>query len=395
MPYVRGYRDWGIRMGARIKVQALTHRFDFPVGYHSFTEDRDMNYQLNRWHSMGYWSAEDTRQTGKSISDRSDWKDACLAMGERLQEQDLSLAAAFAYRAAEFLTHPHDPDKIPLYDEFHRRFYAAVLDKRLESFDIPYQGRSIPALRIRPIDSKGTIVCHGGLDSFMEEFYSTIDYFVAHGYEVIVFDGPGQGAALRRSGLTITHEWERPVTAVLDYFQLDDVTLIGVSLGGYLALRAAAFDDRITRVIPFDIFIYDQHGRGLQGIVYRLFLRFPGLYNWVARTAMKRSVAADHVVNQWMFITGVSTPAEWNALVEHYSVSDIAHLVRQDVLLLAGAEDHMVPIREYQKNVDGLLNARSVSGRIFTAEEHAQNHCQMGNLRLALDTMLEWIDGKG
>jgi len=372
---------------------SISTRFEFPVGYHDFNKNRDMNYQLNRWFSMGYWTKEETSRAGANIHDRSDWKGAFLDMAVWLEEQDRDLAAAFAYRAAEFLTHPKDPDKIPLYDQFHERFYAAVQDDRLETFMIPYQGGTLPALRIRPPDKKGVVVFHGGLDSFMEEFYSTMGYFVAHGTEVIVFDGPGQGAALRRSGLTMTHEWEKPVTAVLDYFELDDVTLIGVSMGGYLALRAAAFEERIARAVAFDVFLYDQHGSGLQGAIYRLFLRYPGLYNRVAETAMKRSVAADQVVNQWMYITGADTPAEWNALVQDYSVSDVAHLVRQDVLLLAGAEDHMIPIREYQKNRDGLVNARSVSGRIFTVEEQAHNHCQMGNFGLALETIQAWIDG--
>ena len=86
---------------------------------------------------------------------------------------------------------------------------------------------------------------------------------------------------------------------------------------------------------------------------------------------MKRSVSADHVVSQWMYVTGVQTPAEWNALIEDYFVSDIAPMVRQDVLLMAGEEDHMIPLKEFQKNMDGLVNARSLTGRIFTAEEQA------------------------
>jgi hypothetical protein len=138
--------------------------------------------------------------------------------------------------------------------------------------------------------------------------------------------------------------------------------------------------------------MYNQHGSGLQGAIYRLFLKYPGLYNWVAQFAMKRSASADHVVSQWMYITGVRTPAEWNALLEHYSVSDIADLVRQDVLLLAGEKDHMIPLKEYHKNMAGLSYARSLTGRIFTAEEQAQNHCQVGNLQLALDVILDWID---
>ena len=38
------------------------------------------------------------------------------------------------------------------------------------------------------------------------------------------------------------HDWERAVAAVLDHFGIDSCTLMGVSLGGYLAPRAAAFE---------------------------------------------------------------------------------------------------------------------------------------------------------
>lgn len=76
------------------------------------------------------------------------------------------------------------------------------------------------------------------------------------------------------------------------------------------------------------------------------------------------------------------------------SVSDIAPMVRQDVLLMAGEEDHVIPLKEFQKNMDGMVKARSLTGRIFIAEEQAQNHCQVGNMQLALDGILEWIAGR-
>jgi pimeloyl-ACP methyl ester carboxylesterase len=353
-----------------------------------------MNFQLNRWYSLGYWTKAEAQRAGAGVQGLSDWKDEMVAMAEDLASEDRDLAAAFAYRAAEFFTHPKDTDKIPLYDQFYDRFYAAIQDGQMERCTVPYQDVSLPALRFSLGKVSGTIVIHGGLDSFMEELYSVASYLAGAGYEVILFDGPGQGAALRRCNLTMTHEWEKPVAAVLDHFDRADVTLVGLSLGGYLAPRAAAFEERITRLVAFDVFIYDQHGSGLQGTAYKLFLRFPAFYNWIARAAMRQSVNADHVINQWMFITGSSTPAEWNALIQDYSVSDIAAQVRQDVLLLAGEEDHMIPLGEYYKNMKGLTNARSLTGRIFSAEEQAQNHCQVGNLKLALDVILEWIDEK-
>ena len=60
----------------------------------------------------------------------------------------------------------------------------------------------------------------------------------------------------------------------------------------------------------------------------------------------------------------------------------------------AGEKDHLVPLKEYDNNRNGMTNARSVTGRIFTAEEHAQNHCQIGNIQLALDVILQWVEEK-
>jgi len=90
-------------------------------------------------------------------------------------------------------------------------------------------------------------VAVGGFDSFVEEFYGMWAFFAEAGYEVIAFEGPGQGAALRKHNLPFDHDWEKPTGAILDHFQIADATLVGVSMGGYWSLRAAAFEKRITR----------------------------------------------------------------------------------------------------------------------------------------------------
>jgi pimeloyl-ACP methyl ester carboxylesterase len=63
---------------------------------------------------------------------------------------------------------------------------------------------------------------------------------------------------LRRQGLTFTH-WEKPTGAVLDAFLADHarpekIVLVGMSMGGYLAPRAAAFDERFDGVVAYDVF---------------------------------------------------------------------------------------------------------------------------------------------
>jgi pimeloyl-ACP methyl ester carboxylesterase len=232
------------------------------------------------------------------------------------------------------------------------------------------------------------------LDSFKEEFYSPVRYMFDAGYDVILFEGPGQGAVQRKSNLYMTYEWEKPTSAVLDHFKLSDVTLIGVSMGGFLAPRAAAFDQRISRVVAYDVTPYDLRGSGAQAKIYQFLIKNPAVYNWIANTSMKMSAQADQLISQWMYITGACTPAEWNEQLQYYSIADVAPQIQQDILLLAGEEDHLIPIQEYHNNMKGYPNAKSVTGRIFTKEEHAQNHCQVGNIKLALDVILNWVEEK-
>ena len=61
----------------------------------------------------------------------------------------------------------------------------------------------------------------------------------------------------------------------------------------------------------------------------------------------------------------------------------------KSILVLAG--EHDIYTIYYQQQIDALINAKSVTGRVFTKEESADHHCQIGNLGLVLDTMEEWI----
>jgi hypothetical protein len=70
----------------------------------------------------------------------------------------------------------------------------------------------------------------------------------------------------------------------------------------------------------------------------------------------------------------------------------VSPLVRQDVLLLAGAEDHDVPHHQIYDQASWLANARSVTTWMFTRAENGQAHCQIGNLPLAIATIAAWID---
>jgi hypothetical protein len=71
-----------------------------------------------------------------------------------------------------------------------------------------------------------------------------------------------------------------------------------------------------------------------------------------------------------------------------------SELVKQDVLILTSRNDHFIPFKMHEMQLKALVNAKSVTGRIFTKEEHAENHCQTGNIGLSLDVMIKWIEEK-
>lgn len=86
------------------------------------------------------------------------------------------------------------------------------------------------------------------------------------------------------------HDYEKPTTAVLDYFELKEVTAMGVSMGGYWIMRAAAFEKRITKVIAMPP-LYDwlEMTNAVNAGLARWFLKHKRLTNFFVR--MKMNVA--------------------------------------------------------------------------------------------------------
>jgi len=373
----------------------------FPVGYHSFHRKQVFNFQLNRGYSLGFTRFEDIEKVGERIHSFEDWKNEMVKLAEKALSEDRLLNAAYYYRAAEFYTFEDPAEKELFYSKFIQYFQASIQEDKNEQLEIPYQKGYLPAIRIPQEGKKlGTILLHGGFDSFLEEWYFMLKYLASSGYEVIGFEGPGQGAALRKYGLPFDIEWEKPVRAVLDFLHLSDITLFGLSMGGWLCIRAAAFEPRVQRVIASGHAIdYMKCYPYLIRAVHLWFLKQKGMIGFMNKMAMQKA-KADNVqgwmTRQLMYITQKDNPMEafevWLDMNEENIHSE---KVTQDVLLLSGSDDHFIPIKMHQKQVEAMVNASSVTDRIFTKEEHAQNHCQIGNIKLLLDTIIDWLKTKG
>jgi fermentation-respiration switch protein FrsA (DUF1100 family) len=131
-----------------------------------------------------------------------------------------------------------------------------------ERVEIPYEGKTLAGILRKPmgVERPPVLVMAVGLDSAKEESDAFEAPFLAREVATLIFEGPGQGEA--QYDFAIRGDYEVPVRAVLDYVatrrDLDAarIGMWGVSLGGYYAPRAAAFDKRIKACIalggPFD-----------------------------------------------------------------------------------------------------------------------------------------------
>ena len=386
-------------------IVADTERMTFPVGYHSLHLDVSMNFQMNRWYS---WVGEpemleELRDAAKRIATYADWTREFVALAQSAQLRGHTLRAGFYWRSAEFFMQPKTQERRNARDKFLeaiRSAYATDLGARIV---VPYvdgiiQG-ILPAYRFTPTDPKGTIVFFGGFDSSIEELTSAFIYFRDAGYDIIAFEGPGQGGALNDSDLHMTADWHKPVRTILDYFKLDRVTLIGLSMGGGLVIRAAAFEDRVERLVAYDIYpdALDVNLRQVnvlrrQLIRVLLKLRAATVVNMIAKQAAKTVPVAEWGVATGMHVSGASSPYEFFQRTAGFVTADVSALIKQDVLLLAGSEDHLVPINHFYDQAKSLSNARSVTMRLFGRDEDAQNHCQVGNYGLALRTIVTWLN---
>jgi pimeloyl-ACP methyl ester carboxylesterase len=376
-------------------------RFEgFPVGYHSIHPDVSLNYEMNRFSTGEPEMVAEMRAAAPKIHTHADFTREFVALAQHSLDRGLSLRAAAYLRSAEFYMPERDPRKQRTrhtYLKLMRQVYGV---EKKDQFEIPYAAAVLSGIRMMPASQpRGTIVITGGYDSYVEDSLPMLRYFSGAGYNTIRFDGPGQGATLEDGHLPMTHEWHKPLKAVLDYFKLDDVTLIGISLGGCLALRAAAYEPRIRRVVADDVMtdlfeceMYQLEPGPREQLPRLLEAASDEVVDGALEHAMKSSLVVEWGIQQGMHVMGASSPSAFFRLVQNYRTNDVSPLVGQDVLLLAGTEDHFVPLHQFYDQIQSLTHARSLTARLFTRQEQAHEHIQIGNQGLLYRVVKDWIE---
>lgn len=368
---------------------------ELPVGFEAFHRNAFLNYQLNRAHALGFADRDELRDAARALRSLDDCAEVFTTLSERAEAEGRLRNATSYLRIAEFFTPKRSGAGVAIYRRYRELFDRAFGDGGAARHDIPYGGTTLPAYRLRPVGSasRGTVLLHGGFDSLIEEFYAIWERIAASGFDVIAYEGPGQGGARALGGLIFDHDWEKPVATVLDHFAVDRAAIVGISMGGYWALRAAGREPRIDRVVswpPVYDWLYQLPG-SVRAAARRMF-RFRKFMNWSIQVRARLFPVLQHVVNQTLYLVDGHEPME---VADWFLGMNAEHLgsdrVTQDVLLCCGEHDTFQPPILTRRQAEALTSARSVQVRTFTTAEHADRHCQMGNLDLACRVVTTWL----
>ncbi|HKW36388.1 MAG TPA: alpha/beta fold hydrolase [Burkholderiales bacterium] len=263
-----------------------------------------------------------------------------LKQGYKLSAGEHLVRAAMYYHFAKFVF-VHDPKQMR---DAHLQAVACYRDALPhmrppgERVAIPFEGRTMYGVLRKPAGSSGRLpilVMAPGLDSTKEELHAYEEPFLARGIAILAIDGPGQGEA--EYDIPIRGDYERAAKAACDWIEKRDdldasrIAMWGVSLGGYYAPRAAAYEKRIRACI------------GISG-------PFEWKEIWSALPLLTREAfrVRSHCHSEAEAIANAAT----------LSMKDAAPKIGCPIFIVTGREDRLVPASHAERL------ARSVSGPV-------------------------------
>lgn len=330
-------------------------------------------------------------------------------MAARFDAEGDAAAAWRLYCLAAFYLPEHDQRKRHFIDAMSTSFDEAHKGLALTRHAVPYHGGKLTAMRWEadptdraqaPEGTPRTLIMMNGFDGYAEEIIDFASHFPTRPFDIISFDGPGQGHTVA-AGMPLEPQWERPTNAVMDYFGVQSAAALGVSFGGYLVTRAAAYCPRISHVIAFDMMY-----RLLDGLTLPLphplrpiadavvgKPRPAWLIDAALRVAPRFSADLAWKLQQASHLTGLSRPSEVLRAFGDYTMEPLEGRITQPCLVLAGDADQYVPFERLGDVRRALRNAEALEVHAF---HHAQDpdmaqHCQIGDLDRAFAIMGSWL----
>lgn len=330
----------------------------------------------------------------------------CAAAGHDVSAREAYSRASNYYRLAEFYLHgtPDDPRILELYDKSKSCFEESLKRQTCpyQVVEIPYEGATLPGI-FSTVDDSGTprptLILQTGFDGTIEELQTYAAAAVARGINCMTFEGPGQGRVIRKQGLHFRPDWEKVVTPILDFtislpeVRQDKVALMGISFGGYLAPRACAFEHRIAACIA-NGGVYSFMGSKLPpGMAMEDMISYiksdPDGFSKSMWEMADKNLDLKWGIENGMFTFGAPTAADWWLMASEYTMKDVADKITCPTLIIDSEADKSFP-GEAKKLHDALTCPKT--WMLFTAEEGAEEHCQIGAGYISGERIFNWLE---
>ncbi|KAK3180441.1 hypothetical protein K4F52_008169 [Lecanicillium sp. MT-2017a] len=331
--------------------------------------------------------------------------------------RDTWFSAASYYRRADVYIHRNWSN--PLLESIWAQ-QIEVFDKAIAALPVPGQRVRIPspegnftveAIWYAASDSndekRPTMIIGNGFDAAQEDSYHNfVAPALARGWNCITYEGPGQPTVRRNQGLGFIPDWEKVAIPVVDYVlsekadvvDKDRLALVGNSFGGYLAARAAAFENRLSALVLIDGVWdnYEAYVRELEPEILAMYeasnyTQFDDVL-LSAREAGKLSTSAAWGLDQGLWAMHTHSPADFFTQVKQYNVSNIIDKVKVPTFV-GDAELESLYIGQPKKVADALGDWAT----LHTFKGVAGFHCQTGagqELSRAIHGWLNKVLGK-
>jgi pimeloyl-ACP methyl ester carboxylesterase len=280
---------------------------------------------------------------------------------------------------------------------------AALVRYPVDPVEIPYEGTTLPAYFCRVDDSgrpRPTLVCTNGYDSTINEMYVAFAGALPRGYNLLLFDGPGQGRPLIEQGLVFRPDWENVVTPVVDFaltrpeVHPEKVVLLGWSFGGYLAPRAASGEHRLAACIADPGFwdLFEANKAGLSALPKKTFDELPDVDPSVLEPFVEKIRANSKlrwsIVQRNFWVHGVDSLSEFLKVSEDYSLKEAAAQIRCPTLLGWSESDPL------SWNAERIYDSLTCPRKLvrFMNTEGAGDHCEVRARPLFDQRAFDWLD---
>lgn len=309
--------------------------------------------------------------------------DEASAAGHGLTASEKYQRAAAYYITAERMQSRHHEPRRAMYrkmlDTMHKAIDSGGLNA--EYVEIPYEDTGFPGIFIR---GKGDgprpcMVFCNGLDSIKEMITLVLrDSFADRGISVLAIDHPGVGEALRLRGLSAIVDTERWAGAAVDFLEgrpdvdADRIGMMGWSLGGYYAPRAACYEKR-----------------------FKLCVAWGANHNWGElqrrRLAREGDRPVPHYWDHVMWVWGKDTMEAFMSFIPQVTLHGHLQNMTVPFLIVHGGNDRQIPAEYAHQSYEEAVNSPDRLLKFFTDREGGVEHVSADNVEPVRSYIADWV----